>query len=165
MPSWFVFNKYVALIIILIILIVGYYVTSRKKDNFKGSKKRDKNGKKKKKPKKAGSKRSGRSSETSDDMEESSLFTEIDEENEGGDSSDEEDNIRKDAEELYNVAHDSLCQGVQQEEFEELTGDLADKSIFIELKQLYNHKKQKGQDPSRSVTVDDYVSVLKAESD
>lgn len=69
--------------------------------------------------------------------------------------------IKKDAEELYNLVHEGMCGNMQNDEFEELTGDLADTSTFIELKQLYNQCKEKGLNPEKSITVEKYIDILK----
>jgi len=76
-------------------------------------------------------------------------------------SDDEDDALSKDAEEIYNLAHEGLVRGMQQEEFKKLVGDLADDFTFINLKQIYNDCRLKGQDPLKVITVDEYIKVLK----
>lgn len=71
------------------------------------------------------------------------------------------DDLRKDAEELYNLVHEGMCGNMQNDEFEELTGDLADTSTFIELKQIYNQCKEKGLNPEKTITVEKYIEILK----
>lgn len=151
--SWFSLNKYTALILVLMILLVCYYVNYvRKNTNKKG-------GKIKKSRKQKNIKASPKSKKKKVSKKQAD-----DEENEVEcDDEEEEDNINKDAEELYNLAHDGLCNGIQQEEFEEIAGDLASTSIFIELKQAYNQCRQKGMDPNKNITVEDYIQILKEE--
>lgn len=160
MFGWFSLNKYTALVIILIFLIICYYATRGKKEFIKKGGKSKKN---KNKPKGKGSrsKPSRKNAPRSND-EEDDPIEDVDESTDGEET--EEDNINKDAEELYNVVHDGLCNGIQNEEFEELAGDLADTSIFIELKQMYNQCTQKGLDPNKTITVNDYVRILKEEN-
>lgn len=71
------------------------------------------------------------------------------------------DDLRKDAEELYNLVHEGMCGNMQSDEFDELTGDLADTSTFIELKQIYNQCKEKGLNPEKTITVEKYIEILK----
>jgi hypothetical protein len=81
------------------------------------------------------------------------------------DDSDEEidTNLRADAEEVYNLTHEGLVKGMQANEFKRLVGDLATDMQFIELKQLYNDHRQRGLDPMRSISVVDYIKILKSE--
>lgn len=151
-------NKYTALVIILIVLIVcylGYNARNSVKKIIPGksgktnSKSKSKSGKSgKKSGKKAKSK--SKNSETVDDSD---------------NEEEERDAVEKDAEELFNLVHDGLCNNMQKEEFEEIAGDLADGFVFIELKQIYNQAIQRKMDPSNSITVEDYIKVLKKESD
>lgn len=156
--KWVSFNKYTALIIILIFLLVCYYITTKKKNIFKKSNKtkniKNKSNSKSKSKKKSKKTRISNKIETEEDDE-------IDEET---DEIDEDDNVNKDAEELYNLAHDGLCNGIKSEEFEELVGDLASTSVFIDLKQIYNQCTQKGLNPNSTIKIEDYVRVLKNEN-
>lgn len=74
---------------------------------------------------------------------------------------DPDDPVRKDAEELYNLVHEGMSSGMQSDEFNELSGDLADNQIFIELKQKYNHCKEKGLNPDKHITVEVYQEILR----
>lgn len=150
-------NYYYVGIIILILLIIFYvkYIrnsskssntTSNSKENLK--RKNDKNNKKKpiKKP--------------------------VDTEDDDTESEDEPDNnetakvdIKNDAERLYNNIHDRMTNGMKKEEFLEVAGDMVDKYIYIELKQLYNDAKSKGMDPSKAITAKDYAKVLSEAND
>lgn len=82
------------------------------------------------------------------------------------DDSDEEidANLRADAEEVYNLTHEGLVKGnMQANEFKRLTGDLATDMQYIELKQLYNDHRERGLDPMRSISVVDYIKILRNE--
>lgn len=81
------------------------------------------------------------------------------------DDSDEEIdvNLRADAEEVYNLTHEGLVKGMQANDFKRLTGDLATDMQFIELKQLYNDHRERGLDPMRSISVVDYIKILRTE--
>lgn len=81
------------------------------------------------------------------------------------DDSDEEidANLRADAEEVYNLTHEGLVKGMQANDFKRLTGDLATDMQFIELKQLYNDHRERGLDPMRSISVVDYIKILRTE--
>lgn len=164
MVGWFSLNKYTALAIILIILIICYFVTKGKKEHIKKGGRVKKNKKNSKSPKKSKAKFGKRGNSQNRQNEEEFENNDFDESGDEDGEEREEDNINKDAEELYNIAHDGLCNGIQSEEFEELAGDLADTSVFIELKQLYNQCTQKGLDPSKTITVNDYVRILKEEN-
>lgn len=78
-------------------------------------------------------------------------------------SASEDEDLREDAEELYNLVHEGMCSGMQQSEFEQAVDDLADAFIFIELKQLYNQCIDKNMDPEKAITINDYIRVLKRE--
>jgi len=142
-------NKYSALLIVLLILIIGYYFTSRKSEKNITKKKGTKKSFRKKKKTKG--KKSSRSSESED----------AEDEDEADDSEENDENTDDDAEELYNLVHEPLCKGLQYEEFEEIVGDLAGSIVFIELKQLYNQCADKNVDPMRTITIQDYVRILK----
>ena len=147
-----ILNKYTALLIVLFILLIGYYFTVKRKENTTDKKKRK--SKKKSSRRKKSSRKSPKSGQT-DDSEETN--------DDDDDSVDEEQNISDDAEELYSLTHEALCKGIQQEEFEEIVGDLADSIVFIELKQLYNQCTEKNMDPMRTITIEDYQRILKKE--
>lgn len=151
-------NKYLALIIVLIFLFICYYMTSGGSKNIKSKDI-------KKSSSKSTSKKSGSGKSSISKKSTSKKSTSDENSNDDENSGDEEENINKDAEELYNIAHEPLCSGIQSDEFEELVGDLADTSIFIELKQLYNQCKQKNLDPSKTITIDDYINIMKSENE
>jgi flagellar biosynthesis/type III secretory pathway M-ring protein FliF/YscJ len=73
---------------------------------------------------------------------------------------DEEDAINKDAEEIFNLVHEGMCNGIRAAEFNELLGNLGDNDLYINLRQIYNNCKNKGGNPEKQITVDDYVKVL-----
>src|ERR1700678_4047906 len=135
----FVLNKYTAFVIIFIIILVVY--------DYK--KKYIKNIVKKKSSKKGGKSKS---------VKKSVRFQKKEEDDEP------EDDADADAEELYNLAHDRLCTNISSEEFDELTGDLANATIYIELRQLYNQCNQKGLDPNKTIKVKDYIKILRDEN-
>lgn len=87
----------------------------------------------------------------------------VDIHNDDDSSASEDEDIREDAEELYNLVHEGMCSGMQQSEFEQAVDDLADAFIFIELKQLYNQCSDKNMDPEKAITINDYIRVLKRE--
>jgi len=143
----FVLNKYTAFVIIFIIILVVYYY----------KKKYIKNIVKKKSSKKGGKSKSVKKSVRFQKKEE-------DDEPEDDADADDDDDIDRDAEELYNLAHDRLCTNISSEEFDELTGDLANATIYIELRQLYNQCNQKGLDPNKTIKVKDYIKILRDEN-
>lgn len=152
-------NYYYVGIIILILLIIFYvkYIrnpsksansnSSNSKENLK--RKNGKNNKKKpiKKP----------------------VDTEDDDDTESEDEPDNNEtakvDVKNDAERLYNNIHDRMTNGMKKEEFLEVAGDMVDKYIYIELKQLYNDAKSKGMDPSKAISAKDYAKVLSDAND
>jgi hypothetical protein len=112
----------------------------------------------KKKAGKAG--KSGKASKTTKETGRASKSKDDDSDESG---SAEDDDLREDAEELYNLVHEGMCSGMQQSEFEQAVDDLADAFVFIELKQIYRQCMDKNMDPERAITVDDYVRILKKE--
>ena len=88
-----------------------------------------------------------------------------DEEDEDTESDDDDkkvsvNEVKHDAEKLYNTVHDRMVNGMKKEEFLDVAGDMVDKFVYIELKQLYNDSRSKGLDPSKAVTAKDYAKVL-----
>jgi len=177
-------NKTVAVIIILIIIIVLYLRFGRKDVSKKekasnkssrdtrgsrnskrsgGRKEKASGGNRKSSPKKNG--RNSRSNRNSRHDEENPREKQtVDFHNDDDDSSSsEDDDLHEDAEELYNLVHEGMCTGMQQSEFEQAVDDLADAFIFIELKQLYNQCIDKSMDPEKTISVNDYVRILKRE--
>jgi FtsZ-interacting cell division protein ZipA len=75
-----------------------------------------------------------------------------------------DDEDQDSAQELYNLVHDRMSSGMQSDEFIEAVGDDYDNLTYIEIKQLYNDAKNRGQDPSEVVTIDEYASVLNKRS-
>lgn len=76
------------------------------------------------------------------------------------DQDEPDDEDQDSAQALYNLVHDRMSSGMQSDEFIEVVGDDYDNLTYIEIKQLYNDAKNKGQDPSTSVSIDDYAVVL-----
>lgn len=73
---------------------------------------------------------------------------------------DENEKIYQDAEEIFNLVHVPMSsKNMKYNEFKELVQDLADNSLYIELKQLYN-----SNNPN-NITINDYVEILKKERD
>jgi len=162
MMNWM--NKYTALLVLLLILIIAYFFVWR--SSGKGSKKGGKKKKSKKKTRKGrrGRAGKGRAAASDDDSEPDEEDEDDDVADASGDDDDEEgDKLREDAEELYNLVHEGLCKGMQQDDFEELAGDIAGDISFIELKQMYNQCTDRKMDPMKVITIEDYVRVLKKE--
>ncbi len=153
------FNKYVLAVIAVIILMIIWYISGARQEKM--GKKSGKNAKASKN-RKAG--KSGKTKQTgnndveinSDDISEEDVVDEPD--------ADADNDTQRDAQELYNLVHDSLCKGMQAQDFKEQTGDLADDNIFIELKQLYNHHRKEKRDPNTSIKVSDYVRIMNEDS-
>jgi hypothetical protein len=142
-------NKYTALVIVLIILLVcyfGYGMYDKKKEKVTGKGKKGGKGKGGKSSKniKSGKSRVKKASSSSDD------------DDEDGDDGE----VSSDAEELFNLVHEGLCNGMQNDEFREIVGSLADDFVFIELKQLYSEATRKKMDCREAVTLEDYANVL-----
>jgi hypothetical protein len=160
-------NKYLALLIVLIVLLVGYAITTGFISKSKrGGKKGSDKGRKNRRSKNGRANRSARSDRTgrrdTNDQEDNFEDRDGTEDDDGPDDRDEPAD-RNDARELYNIVHQRLCKGMQQEEFEEVAGHLAGNIAFIELKQLYNQCIDHDMDPMKQITVEDYVKVLKKE--
>lgn len=93
----------------------------------------------------------------------------------GNDDDDEDDgdedttptkkgDVAEDAKELYDLVHNELAAGMQIDAFEEAAGDLAGdepSEVFVALKQKYTEAIDANRDPSRVVSVRDYIEVLK----
>jgi len=167
-------NKTVAVIIILIIIIVLYLrfgrkeVSKKEKASNKDSRKSNRESRRGKEKatgkgnRKSSPKRNGRNK--NHDEENPREKQTVDFHNDDDDSSSsEDDDLHEDAEELYNLVHEGMCTGMQQSEFEQAVDDLADAFIFIELKQLYNQCIDKSMDPEKTISVNDYVRILKRE--
>ena len=164
-------NKIAAVVVAIIIILILYFKfgrkekASNKKDRGTSGKSRKsgknvKSGKNGKNGKSKPSKRRSNDEENPRERQTVNFHNDID--SESSDAS-EDDDLREDAEELYNLVHEDMCSGMQQSEFEQAVDDLADTFIFIELRQLYNQCIEKNMDPDRSITVEDYVKILKRE--
>lgn len=149
-------NKYAAVVVVIFILLVAYFVFGRSKGDAKKKKK------KKTKPTKSKTGRSKRSTSASKPKDDEDEDADEDEDCDDGDTDDKA--IEEDAKELFNMVHEGLARGMQQDEFLEAAGDLADNFIYIELKQLYNECNDKKMDPMKGVTLKDYIRILKKES-
>ena len=147
-------NKYMIAAVVVIMLVFVYFMWKRRSGKIitSGKGKRSKTGKSGKSDK---SGKSGKASRTEKKSrpETQSDPTDTNEETEDADGQDT-------AQELYNLVHDRMSSGMQSDEFLEVAGDLGDNLTYIEIKQLYNDAKNKGQDPSKSVNIDDYSAVL-----
>ncbi len=153
----FGFNKYYALIVALIILIICYFVFARRKSTSLG---------KRKKGKKIRDKgRRGKSAKGRVGSDKAKVSADDDDgDDDGDDGGNEQTALEQDAEELYNLVHDSLINGMELDDFQETVGDLANSFIYIELKQLYNSCLQRKMNPAETVTVEDYVKILEKEA-
>lgn len=74
-------------------------------------------------------------------------------------SENESANLEK-AEDLYELVHEKMSDGMNLEEFKSLVGKTADSVIFLELKQKYNLVRENEQDPRKTIKVRDYVNIL-----
>jgi hypothetical protein len=156
-------NKYAAIVLVLIILIIGYcYFTGVFSRRGRKSGRAGKSGRGKRWPGRGGRSNSKRSSKPNKSDEDDAA---VDDDDGGDDDQTQEDKLRADAEELFGMVHDGLSKGMQQDEFKQLAGDLASGLDFVELKQIYNQCSEKGLDPERTVTVEEYVRVLRKNSD
>ena len=148
-------SKIIAVIIIVVLIAIYFFWKKRTLNTEKvNNKKSGRKSKRKRKPL-----RSRRINNTSFEHDED----EYDETEQDEDEYDEteQDDITEDAIELYDLVHDRMASGMGSKEFMEIAGDLADDLTFIEIKQLYNDASNKNEDSSQSITVDDYIEVLK----
>lgn len=139
-------GKIIVAVVLLVLLLVLYkWYSSKSAEKVKSRPNNSQTKKKLKKVKKVVEE------EDDDDDEDNSDDGEIDLE------------LRGDAEELFNLAHEGLAKGMQKSDFQQLVGDLADDYTFIELKQLYNNKRKNNKNPMDTITVVDYIKILKNE--
>ena len=89
--------------------------------------------------------------EAEENEDDSSLDGQIDEE------------LREDAQELFDLVHEGLAKDMDKDEFSNLVGDLADSYTYIQLKQLYNDRISRNMNPLRTITVTDYIKILRDE--
>lgn len=158
-------NYKIAIVVILLVtllLVIKFRWRGTKKEKVstkrKNNKKNTKNNRKEKISGRRAKKRHEPQEESSEDSSE--------DDNENMATSKNVDNeLREDAEDLYNLVHEQLAQGMSPAEFEEIAGDLANDFSFIELQQLYNQAIDKNMDPIHSITVNDYIKVLEKEED
>jgi len=140
------------IIIVLIILILAIFIYKRRSGKKSKGKEKARGGR--------GNKRGGRSRGRGGRGRSSENNSNRDDED---DDEEEEPDLVEDARELFGLVHDDLAQGMQLDEFEDLAGDLAGENpeeVYIELKQLYNSAMDDNKDPSKSVSLDDYIEVL-----
>lgn len=140
-------DRRISIIVILVILIFAVYMYRRNS----GKKETAKGGREKSAPKKG---KRGKPSKGSTQEENY-------EEKESPKSADKD--LVSDARELYGLVHADLAQGMQLDEFEDLAGDLAGENpeeVYIQLKQLYTKAIDDNKDPSKTVTMNNYVTVL-----
>jgi uncharacterized membrane protein YhiD involved in acid resistance len=142
-------TKYLLAVMTIVLIIVLYIMYKRKKleKTVDGKKNKHEKRSKKTKPKQI---RKTKKANIQDALEEDE-----------SESSDDQST----AQELYNLIHDRMASGMQSDEFLEVAGDMGDNLTYIEIKQLYNDAKNLGKDPSQSVTIDDYASVLSKRTD
>lgn len=143
----------VPLIIALVILLIAVIVWKRREKQTN----KPKGGKKGAKKTKAGAKKSD---DTPDDIDEDDDDDSVESKPAPRKSSD----VAEDAKELYDVVHNDLAGGMQIDDFESAAGDLAGDEpaeVFIALKQKYTEAIDANRDPAKSVTVKDYVEILK----
>jgi hypothetical protein len=138
-------NKYTVIVIVVVLLLISYVsYTYMYRENVKPSKKGKKKPVRSTKGKKGAGKGAGKSRK--------------------GDSKKSEalrgDPVADDAEELYNLVHEEMCQNMQIEQFLEVSKDLADERVYIDLRQLYNSCADSKIDPSDKITVEQYKKIL-----
>jgi len=142
-------NKYlIAAAIVIFLVILYFYWRYKKAEKISNNKTSRIKNKKAKKPARRQLSNAKKQKEINDEDQES----ESDE-----DPTDEDQDT---AQRLYNLVHDRMSSGMQSDEFIETVGNDYDNLTYIEIKQLYNDAKNKGQDPSQVVSIDDYVAVL-----
>jgi hypothetical protein len=137
----------VAVVLLLLVFLVYKYMTREKLT--------------KKKPAKGATKAKSKSSSKSKSASKKPKKEELVDDDDDSDKVDGEEideNLRGDAEELYNLAHDALCKGIQKNDFKALVDDLADDYVFIQLKQLYNDREKSGT--MKDISVVDYIKIL-----
>jgi len=142
-------------IIGLVVLIIIFFIWKRR-----GTEKQKNKKTKSKSSPKASTKKPSKKQPEEDDFEE-----EDDEpQQRQRDAPQASGNVSEDAKELYNLVHNELAGGMQIDAFEEVAGDLAGEQpseVFVALKQKYTEAIDANRDPLRSVTLKDYVEVLK----
>ena len=151
-------NFKIAIVVVIVLVFIGLYLWKRKRENIKSSKSsKTKKSSKSTKTKKKILKSPKKKVTFEDDYD--------DEDDESSEDLDEVDqNVRGDAEELFNLTHEGLAKGMQKSEFKALVGDLADDYTFIQLKQLYNDREKRNMDPLKSIDVTDYIKILQTEN-
>ena len=149
--------KLAVVAVLIIVIFVVYKWRKGKKEKVQPKKKPTQRKGGKTKSKSAGSKPKPKKEDNDDDSE-------GDENMDGGDhGGDVDENTRGDAEELFNLAHESLSKGMQKNDFKTLVGDLADDYTFIQLKQLYNDRERRNMNPLTTIDVTDYIKILQNE--
>jgi hypothetical protein len=155
----------VSIIIALVVLLVVIFIWKRSEGakgskgskGFKGSK--GSKGKGKSTNKGGAKKPVKRNQESMNDAVE-----DVDESDESDEKPVKKGDIAEDAKELYDLVHNELAAGMQIDAFEEAAGDLAGdepSEVFVALKQKYTEAIDANRDPTRSVSVKDYVEILK----
>jgi len=145
----------VPIIVALIVLLILVFIWKRRKSTTKpkkSSKKSTKKGKQKSAPRQS----NNNNNSNDDDFD--------DEDTESYEKPAASGDISGDAKELYDIVHNDLAAGMQIDEFEDAAGDLAGDDaaeVFVALKQKYTESIDSNRDPMRSVTVKDYIEVLK----
>jgi hypothetical protein len=144
----------VPIIIALVVLLIVVFIWKRRKPTTKGKKSSKKSTKKGSKSK--GAPRQSNNNNDEDDYD--------DDDTESYEKPSSSGDIAGDAKELYDIVHNELAGGMQIDEFEDAAGDLAGDDaaeVFVALKQKYTESIDSNRDPMRSVTVKDYIEVLK----
>jgi len=148
----------VPIIIALVVLLIVVFIWKRRK----GGKTSKKGGKKtSKKVSKRAPVRAAKNTSSDEDYDASEFDDDESEENEKPAASGD---IAADARELYDLVHNDLAGGMQIDAFEDAAGDLAgddSAEVFVALKQKYTEAIDANRDPSRSISVKDYIEVLK----
>ena len=149
----------VPIVIALIILLIFVFYWHRKRKE-KNTTKDTKSKKSKRANKKASAAKStSTSASVVNDQDLEDELDRLDDDQDG-----EDNDLMEDARQLYDLVHEDLAGGMQITEFEEQVEDLAGDNpteVFIELKQKYTAAIDQNKDPLKTVTLHDYVSVLK----
>lgn len=154
-------KSYIIAIVILIVLIVITFWLKSRRTRKKKSKSKSKSGKDN--GRRSG-KRSGSKSESKGDGFFGRMFgkSSKDDDQEDDHDASEDENVKSDAQDLFNLVHEGMASEMSDSDFTQVAGDLADSDVYIQLFQLYNNAKENGKNPMTAVTVKDYEKILAA---
>lgn len=165
-------KKILAVIVFLVILIIGFIVMKKIKskksgDNSKNSKKTTKSKKSKNSKKSKTAKKSTKSKKSDKTISEKKTFfgkpqnnDSSSESSSSSESEEENSELESEAQQLFNLIHKKMCDGMQEDEFTSLVGDSYDSMTFIELKQLYSDCKGNNINPLHEISAEDYMEII-----